>query len=113
MSQSSRKAPAGEPRHEAQTLHRQLGKPAGDWAADDLVSFVRDRDIRVLSLMHVGGDGWLKTLDFVPRDSAHLADVLSGGDRTDNEDGNAEDSHGKAPEILRCVMVADQGSHLE
>ena len=33
--------------------------------------------------MHVGGDGWLKTLDFVPWDSAHLADVLSGGERAD------------------------------
>ena len=33
--------------------------------------------------MHVGGDGWLKTLDFVPRDSAHLADVLTGGERAD------------------------------
>ncbi len=46
-------------------------------------AFVRDQDIRVLSLMHVGGDGWLKTLDFVPRDSAHLADVLTGGERAD------------------------------
>ncbi len=45
--------------------------------------FVHDRGIRVLSLMHVGGDGWLKTLDFVPRDVAHLTDVLSGGERAD------------------------------
>ena len=44
---------------------------------------MRDQGIRVLSLMHVGGDGWLKTLDFVPRDSAHLADVLTGGERAD------------------------------
>ncbi|HSL21472.1 MAG TPA: glutamine synthetase beta-grasp domain-containing protein [Vicinamibacterales bacterium] len=44
---------------------------------------MRERDIRVLSLLHIGGDGWLKTLDFVPRDAAHLADVLSGGERAD------------------------------
>ena len=50
---------------------------------DDIVSFVRDQQIRVLSLMHVGGDGWLKTLDFVPRDAAHLVDVLTGGERAD------------------------------
>jgi glutamine synthetase len=50
---------------------------------DDLVAFVRERRIRVLSLMHVGGDGWLKTLDFVPRDAEHLADVLAGGERAD------------------------------
>ena len=84
MSDSSKQAPAvGEPRHQVQTLHRQIGKPANEWGVDDLVRFVRDQDIRVLSLMHVGGDGWLKTLDFVPRDSAHLADVLMGGERAD------------------------------
>jgi glutamine synthetase len=84
MSELSKKAPAaGESRHQAQTLHRQIGKPASEWAVDDLVGFVRDQDIRLLSLMHIGGDGWLKTLDFVPRDSAHLADVLTGGERAD------------------------------
>jgi glutamine synthetase len=67
----------------AQTLHRHIGKPPAAWVADDIVSFVRDRRIRVLSLMHVGGDGWLKTLDFVPRDTAHLTDVLTGGERAD------------------------------
>jgi glutamine synthetase len=84
MSQSSRKAPAAtEPRHHAQALHRQIGKPADEWTAEDLVGVVRDRGISVLSLMHVGGDGWLKTLDFVPRDPGHLADVLLGGERAD------------------------------
>jgi glutamine synthetase len=67
----------------AQTLHRAIGKPSAFWSADDLVAVVRDRGIRVLSLMHVGGDGWLKTLDFVPRDAAHLKDVLAGGERAD------------------------------
>src|SRR5512132_4537976 len=67
----------------AQTLLRLIGKPAAEWTVDDLGSFVRERGIRVLSLMHVGGDGWLKTLDFVPRDAAHLADVLIGGERAD------------------------------
>jgi len=84
MPESSRKSPsAGEARSQAQTLHRQIGRPAGEWAVDDLTAFVRDQNIRVLSLMHVGGDGWLKTLDFVPWDSAHLADVLTGGERAD------------------------------
>jgi glutamine synthetase len=76
-------APAAEPRHLAQTLHRHIGKPAATWTADDIVGFVRDQHIRLLSLMHVGGDGWLKTLDFVPRDSSHLVDVLLGGERAD------------------------------
>ncbi len=67
----------------AQTLVRHLGRPASQWTVDDLASFVEERGIRVVSLMHVGGDGWLKTLDFVPRDSSHLADVLEGGERAD------------------------------
>ncbi|HNV01686.1 MAG TPA: hypothetical protein PLE61_00240 [Vicinamibacterales bacterium] len=64
-------------------LRLQIGKPPDAWGADDLAAFVRDRRVRLLSLMHVGGDGWLKTLDFVPRDSEHLVDVLLGGERAD------------------------------
>src|SRR5512141_3344657 len=67
----------------AQTLLRHIRKPAPEWSVDDISSFVHERGIRVLSLMHVGGDGWLKTLDFVPRDAVHLADVLTGGERAD------------------------------
>jgi glutamine synthetase len=84
MSEPWQKSPAaGEPRGQVQTLHRHIGKPSSDWKVDDLVAFVHNHDIRLLSLMHVGGDGWLKTLDFVPRDSSHLADVLAGGERAD------------------------------
>jgi glutamine synthetase len=67
----------------AQILQRHIGKPACRWTIDDLVSVFRSRGMGVLSLMHVGGDGWLKTLDFVPRDALHLADVLAGGERAD------------------------------
>jgi glutamine synthetase len=80
---SSSSVPSPDRRDPAQTLHRHIGKPPAAWTVDDIVSFVRDRQIRVLSLMHVGGDGWLKTLDFVPRDAAHLIDVLTGGERAD------------------------------
>ena len=66
-----------------QILHRHIGRPASTWTVDDLVRMFRERDLHVLSLMHVGGDGWLKTLDFVPRDAVHLADVLAGGERAD------------------------------
>lgn len=64
-------------------LERQLGKPASSWTADDLVDYVRTEGIRVVSLMHVGSDGWLKTLDFVPRSANHLRDVIQGGERAD------------------------------
>lgn len=64
-------------------LEREIGKPRISWSADDLVEFAVRAGVRVVSLMHVGGDGWLKTLDFVPRSAAHLRDVLEGGERAD------------------------------
>jgi glutamine synthetase len=64
-------------------LERLLGVPAHEWRVDDLAAMVHERGIRVVSLMHVGGDGWLKTLDFVPRSLSHLRDILNGGERAD------------------------------
>ncbi len=64
-------------------LERALGKPRTEWTVDDLVRFVQENEIRLVSLMHVGGDGWLKTLDFVPAGEAHLTDILTGGERAD------------------------------
>ncbi len=64
-------------------LERLIGRPAPEWTADDLAALVHEQGIRVVSLMHVGGDGWLKTLDFVPRSLGHLRDILAGGERAD------------------------------
>ncbi len=67
----------------ARTLERILGKPPASWTSKDLMELFRSRRLRLVSLMHVGGDGWLKTLDFVPRDMQHLQDILEGGERAD------------------------------
>ena len=82
--------PAPEPAHDRRTqtlpagvVERIIGKAPSSWTEGDLVDLVFDRGIRLISLMHVGGDGWLKTLDFVPRGLTHLKDVLSGGERAD------------------------------
>lgn len=64
-------------------LERLIGRPAAAWTVDDLVSQAEARGVRVVSLMHVGGDGWLKALDFVPRDHRHLVDIVAGGERAD------------------------------
>lgn len=64
-------------------LERMIGKPPSEWTSDDLIEFVREKRIRIIALMHVGADGWLKTLDFVPRDYTHLSDILTGGERAD------------------------------
>lgn len=70
------KLPAGD-------LERALGRSRDTWTVDDLIGVVRDRGIRLISLMHVGGDGWLKVLDFVPGSESHLRDILTGGERAD------------------------------
>src|SRR5512140_3083250 len=77
-----------ERQHHAQTLpaglvERIIGKPPAEWTESDLVDLVFDRGIRLITLMHIGGDGWLKTLDFVPRGLSHLKDILAGGERAD------------------------------
>ncbi len=72
-----------EPVLPARRLERVFARPAGEWTVDDLVTLVKEQSIRVVSLMHVGSDGWLKTLDFVPRSESHLRDVIEGGERAD------------------------------
>ena len=74
---------AAEPVLPARRLERVFGRGAADWTIDDLVGLVKAQSIRIVSLMHVGSDGWLKTLDFVPRSEAHLRDVIEGGERAD------------------------------
>ncbi|NIN72211.1 MAG: glutamine synthetase [Gemmatimonadetes bacterium] len=64
-------------------LGRELGKPRSEWTVDDLIDLVSSREIRIVSLMHVGGDGCLKTLDFVPKSVAHLRDIIEAGERAD------------------------------
>ena len=64
-------------------LERWLGRPPARWSVDDLVGLVEERGIRLVSLMHVGIDAWLKTLDFVPQSTGHLRDILEGGERAD------------------------------
>jgi len=67
----------------ASQLERFLGKTAQEWNAQDLVRVADEQDLGLVTLMHVGGDGSLKALDFVPRNRAHLADILRYGERAD------------------------------
>ncbi|HET9952032.1 MAG TPA: glutamine synthetase [Candidatus Eisenbacteria bacterium] len=67
----------------ASKLERILGKSSAEWSADDLVRAVDEENLGLVTLMHVGGDGSLKALDFVPRSRAHLAEILLHGERAD------------------------------
>lgn len=73
----------GLPAPDGRSLEAELGKSRDIWTTDDIVELVSSRNIRVVSLMHVGGDGWLKTLDFVPRSEKHLRNIIDGGERAD------------------------------
>lgn len=64
-------------------LESELAKPRSEWTLDDLVDVVSEQGIRLVSLMHVGGDGWLKTLDFVPQSVDHFRDIVQAGERAD------------------------------
>ena len=72
-----------EPLLPASRIERLLRKPSAQWTVGDLVGLASANRVRLVSLMHVGGDGRLKALDFVPRSEGHLTDVLVAGERCD------------------------------
>jgi len=64
-------------------LERTVGKPAREWTVSDLERAFVALDLRQIGLMHVGGDGTLKTLDFAPHDHEHFETILRHGERAD------------------------------
>lgn len=60
-----------------------LGKPQAEFTRADLVRFVRDQGIGMLTLRYVAGDGRLKALNFVINSEEHLERVLTMGERVD------------------------------
>lgn len=64
-------------------LSARIDKPRPEWGIEDLVDFARREGVRNLHLMHVGGDGWLKSLDFTVAGADRLEQVLRTGERAD------------------------------
>jgi len=64
-------------------LVRHLNKAPNDFTKEDIIQFIRDKDIKMLNFRYVGGDGRLKALNFVISDTAYLTEVLSHGERID------------------------------
>jgi glutamine synthetase len=64
-------------------LSEMIDAPRDEWRVDDLVAVARAASIRNLHLLHVGGDGWLKSLDFTLRTPGDLERVLRTGERAD------------------------------
>jgi glutamine synthetase len=64
-------------------LVQYLRKPAKEFTKDDIIKYIKENDIKMLNFRYVGGDGRLKTLNFVIRNEEHLDTVLSTGERVD------------------------------
>ncbi len=62
---------------------RYLGKPPHEFTKQDLIKFIEENQIESVNFRHVGGDGRLKTLNFVITSRAQLNQFLSTGERVD------------------------------
>lgn len=67
----------------ANPLVRYLEKDARDFTREDIISYVDAHNIRMVNFRYVGGDGRLKTLNFVITNRRHLEDILTFGERVD------------------------------
>lgn len=60
-----------------------LQKPAAEFTKADIIDYMVKNDIRMVNFMYPGGDGRLKTLNFVVNDLSYLDTILSCGERVD------------------------------
>ena len=60
-----------------------LQKPAAEFTKEDIVNFIMGNDIHMVNFMYPGGDGRLKTLNFVINDLNYLDAILTCGERVD------------------------------
>lgn len=67
----------------ANLLVAHLQKPAAEFTKADIVSFIKEKEIRMVNFMYPAGDGRLKTLNFVINNAAYLDAILTCGERVD------------------------------
>lgn len=60
-----------------------LKKPAREFTKQDLIKFIEDNNIQSINFRYVGGDGRLKTLNFIINNKSQLDQLLSVGERVD------------------------------
>ena len=60
-----------------------LQKPAAEFTKADIMDYIVQNQIRMVNFMYPGGDGKLKTLNFVINDLAYLDEILTCGERVD------------------------------
>ncbi|MDR1699095.1 MAG: glutamine synthetase family protein [Prevotellaceae bacterium] len=64
-------------------LVKHLKKSPKEFTKKDIIQFIEDNGIKMLNFRYVGGDGRLKSLNFVISDTDYLEQVLSYGERVD------------------------------
>ncbi|PKP10414.1 MAG: glutamine synthetase [Bacteroidetes bacterium HGW-Bacteroidetes-4] len=64
-------------------LVRFLQKPKREFTKADIINYVEAQGIELINFRYVGGDGRLKTLNFVIQSREHLEQILSTGERVD------------------------------
>lgn len=67
----------------ANALVKSLQKPASEFTKYDIIKYINDNDIKMLNFRYVGGDGKLKTLNFVITGKDYLESLFSTGERVD------------------------------
>ncbi|MEN8223638.1 MAG: glutamine synthetase family protein, partial [Acidobacteriota bacterium] len=60
-----------------------LNKPAKDFTKADIIKYIEKNDIKMVNFRYLGGDGRLKTLNFVINSIEHLDMIFSNGERVD------------------------------
>ena len=60
-----------------------LQKPSAEFTKADIVSYIKEKNIRMVNFMYPAGDGRLKTLNFVINNAAYLDAILTCGERVD------------------------------
>ena len=60
-----------------------LNKPADSFTREDIMRYIMENNIRMVNFMYPGGDGKLKTLNFVINDRNYLETILTCGERVD------------------------------
>ncbi|WP_300901529.1 glutamine synthetase family protein [uncultured Bacteroides sp.] len=60
-----------------------LQKPASEFTKADIISYIKENDIRMVNFMYPAADGRLKTLNFVINNEAYLDAILTCGERVD------------------------------
>jgi len=64
-------------------ITRFLKKPPEEFTKRDLIAFIKENSIEAINFRHMGGDGRLKTLNFIITSEKQLDSLLSFGERVD------------------------------